>query len=252
VTVAVALLGAALLAALVAAGVELRRLQRRLRRLDRRLRTQHDAIATELQQQHALVGLAAGLGARAPLPPTTDWAVLPDLARILVETVLDVRPAAVVECGSGTSTVLVAYALERVGAGRVVALEHDPAQADRTQRMLARHGLERWATVCRSPLVPQAVGGTTFQWYDLARVPLPDRVDFLFVDGPPGGVQALARYPAVPLLRDRLGPRAVVLLDDTGRDEERAVAERWAAESPDLTLELVPCAKGAALLRRRG
>jgi predicted O-methyltransferase YrrM len=246
-----ALLGAAMAAALVALGVELRRQQRRLRRLERRVRTHHDALAAELRQQRALIELAAGLGARAPLPPMTDWAVAPDLGRLLVETVLDLRPATVVECGSGTSTVLIAYALERLGSGRVVALEHDPAQVERTERLLDRHGLQRWATVRHAPLVPHAVGDATFRWYDLAAVPLADRVDLLFVDGPPGGVQPLARYPAVPLLRNRLGPGAVVLLDDAGRADERAVAERWAAELPELALELVPCAKGAAVLRRR-
>lgn len=246
-----ALVGAVIAGPLVAFGVELRRQRRRLRRLERRVRTQHDTLTAELRQQRALIELAAGLGARAPLPPMTDWAVLPDLGRLLVETVLDLRPGTVVECGSGTSTVLIAYALERLGRGHVVALEHDPAQAERTEELLRRHGVARWATVRRAPLMPHAVGGETFRWYDVGAEPLPERIDLLFVDGPPGGVQPLARYPAVPVLRERLSPGAVVLLDDAARPDERAVAERWASELPDMALDLVATAKGTAILRSR-
>ena len=47
----------------------------------------------------------------------------------------------------------------------------------------------------------------------------------LIVDGPAETTEPLIRYPAVPVLYDRLSDDAVILLDDADRtEEERIVA----------------------------
>jgi hypothetical protein len=50
-------------------------------------------------------------------------------------------------------------------------------------------------------------------------------------------------YPALPLLRDRLAPGCLVVLDDAQREGERWVIERWRAEFP---LDLQPTARRLA------
>jgi hypothetical protein len=42
-------------------------------------------------------------------------------------------------------------------------------------------------------------------------------VDLLFVDGPVGDTSPQARYPALPVLADRLTDDTLVLLDDSNR-----------------------------------
>ncbi len=228
-----------------------RRQRHRLRALRRALHEQHEHLVRDVQQNRTLIGLLAFLWPRAPLPPLVGWAIRPDAARILLDEILDRRPRTVVECGSGSSTVLIAYVLEQLGTGEVIALEHDQAECDRTGRALARHGLATRGRAVHAPLRTVAVGGTTFQWYDPDALSSLRDIDLLLVDGPPGVLQSQARYPALPLLWDRLAPGALIILEDVARADERTIAERWAREFPGLALRVFPTEKGTALLQRR-
>jgi predicted O-methyltransferase YrrM len=166
-----------------------------------------------------------------PLPLPGGWAVSPASLLAIVRDVLDGQAReAVVECGSGTSTVWLALALRRRGAGHVTAIEHDRHYADITRGQLAQLGLQEWATVLDAPLADVEVDGEMTRWYDSACLSrLPQRIDLLLVDGPPGDTGPHARKPAFPLLQDRLAAGAVVVLDDTDRPAEREIAVDWLA-----------------------
>src|SRR5262245_37885881 len=131
------------------------------------------------------------------------------------------RPRLVLELGSGSSTVLFAAALRANGVGRVVSIEHDGEHVERTRAMLERADLLDRVELAHAPLGDLAPNGRTFQWYDLGANlgPLTEKIDFLFVDGPPGKVQTLSRSPAMPMLASHLAPRALVVADDGARDD---------------------------------
>jgi predicted O-methyltransferase YrrM len=121
---------------------------------------------------------------------------------------------------------------KRGGEGRVVALESSFEYAESTRTELAKHGLLDRAEVLHAPLVDTAVPGRENQpWYDISVLPDLPTVDLLFVDGPIGATAREARYPAYPLLADRLAPGATVVLDDTGRPAEAAIVKAWKQES---------------------
>lgn len=175
----------------------------------------------------ALVALYTLLGARSSLPSFASWALSPAAALAVAEVVVETEARLVVEAGSGSSTVVVALALAKQGSGRVVALEHDAAFAEKTRRDLRRHGVEDYAEVVLAPLVEYVLHGDSYRWYDLAAIDIDGPIDVLLVDGPPGATGPLARYPAVPLMAEHLSHDAVVLLDDVQRDEEQEIARRW-------------------------
>ncbi len=129
----------------------------------------------------------------------------------------------VLECGSGLSTILLAVAAERLGT-RVWSLEHTAEWADVVRARLEREGLAT-ATVHCAPLRNYGA----FAWYDPPLDRIPRNVRLVLCDGPPGDVPG-GRYGLVPVLRDRFAPGCVILLDDIVRDEERAIAHRWADE----------------------
>jgi hypothetical protein len=52
----------------------------------------------------------------------------------------------------------------------------------------------------------------------------------LIVDGPPNFAGGRNRAPAWPELRSRLPVGALVLVDDTQRDSERAMVAEWLAD----------------------
>lgn len=223
--------------------------QTELRRLHSEGRT---AAYREFRQTEALLGLHATFQVRAPMPPSRKWAASPDILLYLTSLVLDRRPRTVVELGGGLSTLWLAYALERVGqGGRLVALDHDAGFADRTRAYLAAHGLEAVAEVRTSPLKDIELDGEVWPWYDLQSLADVDHCELLFVDGPPGATRERARYPALPLLVDRLATRAMVVLDDCVRQDEKDVATAWRDGYPDWEFEELDHEKGTTVISRR-
>ncbi len=142
-------------------------------------------------------------------------------------------------------------ALERRGAGRLRSLEHLPEYATQTRALLTRHGFDAdRADICDAPLRDVRVDGDTIPWYDVSAIADIDAIDVVVVDGPPGPLHPLARYPALPLLHDRVRSRGVVLLDDGDRPEEREIVRRWQAALPDWSVDELDLEKGAFRLRK--
>ena len=204
---------------------------------------------TSYAQLEALQGLLWTFKPDAPWPSTRFWAASPDLLREITTHVLLERPQVVVEASSGTSTLVIALCLQRLGAGKVIALEHDPVYVEKTRAAIALHGLQEQAMVIHAPLVQHDVNGSKHQWYDLSALQLPGSIDLLVVDGPPETTQKLARYPAVPLLASKFSRGARILLDDGSRPDERLMARRWAEENPGSQLEFLHLEAGAWSLR---
>jgi predicted O-methyltransferase YrrM len=202
-------------------------------------------------QLEALDWLRAELQLAHPLPPTRGFAAAPDALRHLVHIIDQASPSQVLELGSGVSTIVIARRLQQAGHGRLVALEHLPEHAARTRHELALQGLADVATVVDAPLAEVRLGTGTWSWYELGDG-VPAAIDALFVDGPPGGTGSLARYPALPLLRDRLAPGALLFVDDGDRPDEREMVRRWQTEVDGLLATYLPLAKGAWLLAMPG
>lgn len=154
----------------------------------------------------------------------SEWALLP-AAIELVLAAIDEGRETIVECGSGESTVAIARTLQRRGSGRLHSLEHDPRWHAATAARLSEAGVGSRVELLLAPLRDG--------WYDRAALDrLPVAIDLLLVDGPPAHLAGEIRYPALPLLGDRLNPGAAVILDDIDRPGERRVVERWARELP--------------------
>jgi len=66
------------------------------------------ALANLFDQVQALHSLYAELDLPQGLPPTRRWAASPDFLLLLTRRVRRTKPALVVECGSGTSTIVLA------------------------------------------------------------------------------------------------------------------------------------------------
>jgi predicted O-methyltransferase YrrM len=168
-----------------------------------------------------------------PMPELGDWAMSPSTLVWILDRISNSSVRTILECGSGSSTIWFATILaHRGGEGQVIALEASAEYAEITRADLARHGLQDRAVVLDAPLIETSVPGRANQpYFDLSVLSDRPPVDLLFVDGPIGGIARQARYPAYPLLADRLAPGAVVVLDDTGRPDEAAIVRLWKNES---------------------
>ncbi len=162
--------------------------------------------------------------------PHQGFEITGEEAAFLFHLVRRHRPKLVLELGSGSSTVLFAAALRANGAGRVVSVEHDALHARHTANLLEQAGLSDRVELVLAPLVDLKLDDRAFQWYDLEpRLgTLTEKIDLVFVDGPPGKVQSLSRYPALPILLPHLSPRALVFVDDGSREDETKMVTMWA------------------------
>jgi hypothetical protein len=217
------------------------------RRLDRAADDRRRGFDRADRDRKRLVGQVDGIVAlysifkpSVPFPPFGGWAIAGDLARRYVSTVL-----------GGLSTVLCAMALElNGGEGQVYALEHEEHWMALTMKALAQQGVLHRAKILHAPLVETKIESEQWMWYDLGAVDLPDRAEILLVDGPPQSTGDLARYPALPLLIDRLSSDAVIFLDDGIRPDEQTALGRWLEEIPGLAAHRVNDTKESIEIRR--
>ncbi len=173
-----------------------------------------------------------------PMPLPGGWAASEDLLLWLVQRVMAKRPQLILDVGSGQSTVWMAAALRSLGGdGRIVALDHDERFGAATMDLVRSQGLERWVEVRHAPLVTQQVGGREVRWYQPDMVSDLHNIGLVSVDGPPAATGPLARWPALPLVAQRLLPGAELILDDLVRSDEREVAGLWHESFPEWEVE---------------
>jgi hypothetical protein len=155
-----------------------------------------------------------------------------------------------VEAGSGVSTIITALAVKKYGGGTTFALENGAAFAEETRSHVRQHGIEDYAEIIHAPLKRYTQEGEEWQWYDIASLNVSGPIDLLIVDGPPAVQNPYARFPALPILWERLSSDMVVLVDDGDRKEEKEIVERW-CEKYNLESTYLNLEKGAYLLRQK-
>lgn len=203
-------------------------------------------------QVEALFSMYASLKITHPLPPMRLWAASPDFLILAISLIKRHKPKVIFEVGSGVSTILNGYALRETGGGTVISLEHEQQFAAITSDNLTAHGLDDVARVVYAPLKPVIVDGRERLWYDTAQITNVPPIDLLIVDGPPEKTGELARYPALPMLFDKLNDGAYILVDDFMRDDEHTMVNLWLDQYDLEVVRSLANEKGAAILQKKG
>ena len=152
----------------------------------------------------------------------SGWIAQEEYLRCCIATAL-VAAGPTLECGSGLSTLLLGAVAQQRGKEHW-ALEHLPEWAARVHRSLSRHQVHA-VKLCTAPLKTYA----GYAWYDPPLARMPSAFSMVVCDGPPADTVG-GRYGLVPVMRRRLAPGCVILLDDAVREHERAIARRWEYE----------------------
>ena len=204
----------------------------------------------DYRQIESFFSLCFTLEPRLPLPNTRGWAASPDLLKKITEVILTERPSLVMEASSGVSTLVIAYCLKQLGQGRLISLEHDAKFAAINQSLISFHGLEDIATIVHAPLKGFESNDHKWLWYNTDRLTIDQPIDLLVVDGPPGNIQKLSRYPALPLLYRHLNNRSTIILDDGHREDEKTIVRLWEKEFSHISSEFLDLEKGAYVIHR--
>jgi hypothetical protein len=183
------------------------------------------------------------------MPYTRDWSASPDFLKLIVEHCLEHKPETIVECSSGLTTVMLARCCEMNEMGHVYSLENGAEYAGKTRGHLERYALQQ-AAVIDAPLQRHEVNGVVYDWYATGEVP-DKSIEMLVIDGPPGFIQKHSRYPALPLLFDKLADGCVVFMDDAARPDEKEIVQMWLAQFSGLQHEYITTERGCSVLRKR-
>jgi hypothetical protein len=179
------------------------------------------------------------------------WSIDSFLARWLIQHLLERRPKCIVELGSGSSTILIARTLNLLGENEAthIAVDHEKKYLGLTRDIATLNGVSDGVEFMHCPLVRYE--SLDKLWYDGLAEKLADRkIDLLIIDGPPGTLQPMSRYPAIPLLLPQLNSHCTIILDDAIRPEEQDIARRWVQENPDFSLVFTHQGHGSAILTR--
>lgn len=210
-------------------------------------RDQRTLVAELYNQVQSFISLVNWIKPRRALPSFGGpWAITPDLALELASLIQRRRPSLIVELGSGASTIVLGYCAQSIGA-TVLSLEHLEDYVGTTSRMVEDHELHDVVRVVHAPLTDVEIDGRTWQWYRTDSLRQIERIDMLVVDGPPGGVQPMSRYPALPILSGQFVDGSFAVLDDADRLDEQRILQAWQTRMPHLVVERLG-AKRAVLI----
>ena len=93
-------------------------------------------IENNYRQLEALIGIYQTLPLKQALPPLRGWAGSPDYLSILAAKILQKEPKIVVECGSGSSSLVIGACLKKLDSGHCYSLDHNPEFAQQTRNAL--------------------------------------------------------------------------------------------------------------------
>jgi len=174
---------------------------------------------------------------------SADAGYLEALARRMARTT-----GAVLECGSGLSTIVLGVLAERRGV-QVLSLEQDAWWASYVQSELTRLHITQVELV-HTPLIAH----DDFMWFDVARVKFPYSFELVVCDGPaiyghPEPYQSAWRVGLLSVLRDH-GVRAdEILLDDAEDPRLGSLRARWERQH-DFATQIAQTATGSYLIAR--
>lgn len=195
------------------------------------------------------LSLEKKLGFDKTLPVTEHWSAAPDFLGLISGYCLQKKPSVIVECSSGTSSLVLSQCCRLNQGGRVYSLENGDEYAAKTTAQLADFSLAEYCDVIHAPLQDTPVADEVYQWYALDALPQ-IKIDMLVVDGPPGFLQKHSRYPALPMLAERLAEHCTIFLDDAARDDEQALVKRWLALYPEFGSDYLDYERGCFILKR--
>ena len=207
-------------------------------------KAQSDAAWQHYRQSEFYAQLLRLLNLSAPIPSTRSWAASPDVLLTLLELSQTSKPARILDLGSGMSTLVLAKSAPQA---TIISIDNSAEFAGKTKKLLETHGVTN-VDLRVAPLTPHRSG---VEWYDLSKFEDISHIDLLFVDGPPGSKNLKARHPAIAECVAKLNPRAIVVIDDAGRDGEKDMAHEFAKALPNHSLEFLSHEKGTAVLLPR-
>lgn len=166
--------------------------------------------------------------------PLGEWSMTLAAIDFLLNKVERMRPQAILEFGSGASTLALACMMRRLHGGSktpyIFSVDQSPQYVQQIESRLRLHGLHESVRFMTAPLISQVIQHVRTECYQLHDQDLHEffgqsRPDLVIVDGP--AADHGGRFGTVPLVRNFLSDHAWIYMDDALRDSELSIADWW-------------------------
>jgi predicted O-methyltransferase YrrM len=182
-------------------------------------------------QIDALLSINSFIQLRHPLPIMRGWPASPDFILRLINVIFETKPKTILDVGSGVTSLIAGYCIEKIGSGKVVSLDHDEKYYNITKSNIEKHGLEKVIELNFAPLREYDINNKKWLWYDNEFTKIYNNFDLIIVDGPPGSIQKLSRYPVLHIMQKNMAKDVTIILDDGKRPEEKEIVEKWITDN---------------------
>ena len=166
--------------------------------------------------------------------PLGEWSMTVEALDFLLNKVERMRPQAILEFGSGASTLALAWMMRRLhGRSKtphIFSVDQSPQYVQKIESRLRLHGLHESVRFMTAPLISQVIQHVRTECYQLHDQELheffgPSRPDLVIVDGPAADYGVC--FGTIPLVRNFLSDHAWIYMDDALRDSELSIADWW-------------------------
>lgn len=145
--------------------------------------------------------------------------------RRICKTLARGEQAPILECGSGSSTLLMGAMAERYGR-KITSLEHHEEWTSEMHRLVDKFQLHA-IQLYHAPLTDYG----NYSWYDVPSLDETRPFGFVVCDGPPKRTPG-GRFGLLPTMEGRLAKNCTILLDDTHRQGEKEILKAWELRQP--------------------
>ena len=155
-----------------------------------------------------------------------QWSATPEMLVTIAKLAIRPETQCIVECGAGISSIVLGIVCAAT-TKRIISLESDARWHESIFRTVRKLGLSNVDV----RLAPLTSDGGVADWYDPAALRDVAEIDLFLCDGPPGDTRG-GRTGCIPHVRGRLSRQAKIVVDDTSRPPERALAGSVADLAP--------------------
>lgn len=168
--------------------------------------------------------------------------LLPRRVTCLIDAIEAQPPTAVLEIGSGGSTIVLAALAARYGF-TVVSIENFRGSYDWVRTILAKTpGGTRVQMVLAGFVRKHYSDGKSYRWYDVNLDNFGLRFDFVLIDGPSS--KLVGRNGGLPEIRPYLALKHRIYVDDAFGKHGQVCLDQWQHYFPELVIErLVECGR---------
>jgi len=162
--------------------------------------------------------------------------LLPRRVSCLIDGIESAPPNAVLEVGSGASTVVIAALAAKYGFS-VVSLENFHGSYDWVRSLLESSPGGSSVQLRQVGFVRRRYpDGKAYRWYDIDLSEFGRKFDFVLIDGPSS--KLVGRNGALPEIRAYLADRHRIYVDDALGEHGRYCLKQWREYYPDLAMPL--------------